>query len=92
MTLDPCSGAYIAYIANASGTSLAFNLTTQRGRVPGGVVGGVVTVLAGRGAGQVCGTAHAPPTLATMRCAQLTRPAPCQLFSTLQCPPPRAHR
>ena len=46
---------YVAFIAECEGTSLTFNESTQ---VPdehpeGGVVGGVVTVIAGRGAGQV---------------------------------------
>ena len=57
MTFDPCAGAYVAYVAEDGirGTSLTFNESTQvKDEHPtGGVVGGVVTVIAGRGAGQV---------------------------------------
>ena len=53
MTFDPCSGAYVANVSSAVGTRVVVNTSTQRGHTEGGVVGGVVTVLFGRGAGQV---------------------------------------
>ena len=55
MTFDPCAGAYVANVSSAVGTSLRFNQSTQvtDEHLQGAVVGGVVTVLAGRGAGQI---------------------------------------
>ena len=55
MTTDPCAGAYVANVSASAGTSLTFDTSSQvRDENPqGAVVGGAVTVIAGRGAGQV---------------------------------------